>query len=481
MQTWYEKHQRSRAAADAKQKAFTTNEADKIHLRDASWESRSVVKITKADIARRIQKRKERLRVKLEERRNRLAHLLESENVIYRQELENSVETFEERRQRMIETAKVLQEKRELARKQEVERIRAAQFKDGLDEFRVLKSKAIKMQCHGGREEQMRAREARKKIEDAEDLKIHNEYMKISQKMLEREIREAEELAVKNAQMRKEVDRQIKIKEEMALAEEEEKQLDVEAWQARLKEANRKEKEKQAKIQQAKEANVQEMFRLNRLNQKRQQEVDAMIEAEEAKFLEQALQLERAAKLKEQQHTAERAAEAKRFQAFLESRAAYKEEDESYLDQVLKDENEAAWQRREAVWEQDRLAREDLKAEVMAGMAQQVTQRRLDALEAEEEKLRVKKELARRNRLLDEAEERKAAAKQKEVDAYRATIGKEIELKKGIRAKEAAKLVEEQQQMALANAKFDANLKAVMGSSYQPPKHYRRKAVKWYF
>lgn len=67
MQTWYEKHQRSRAAADAKQKAFTTNEADKIHLRDASWESRSVVKITKADIARRIQKRKERLRVKLEE------------------------------------------------------------------------------------------------------------------------------------------------------------------------------------------------------------------------------------------------------------------------------------------------------------------------------------------------------------------------------------------------------------------------------
>ena len=40
-------------------------------------------------------------------RRNRLAHLLESENVIYRQELENSVETFEERRQRMIETVRI--------------------------------------------------------------------------------------------------------------------------------------------------------------------------------------------------------------------------------------------------------------------------------------------------------------------------------------------------------------------------------------
>ena len=120
-------------------------------------------------------------------RRNRLAQLLESENIIYRRELENSVESFAERRARMIETvrmcyvwrycaqakahiakriqAKELQKKREIARQEEVQRIRAEQFKDGLDEFRVLKSKAIKMQCHGGREEQIAAREARAKVE----------------------------------------------------------------------------------------------------------------------------------------------------------------------------------------------------------------------------------------------------------------------------------------------------------------------------
>ena len=44
-----------------------------------------------------------------------------------------------------------------------------------------------------------------------------------------------------------------------------------------------------------------------------------------------------------------------------------------------------------------------------------------------------------------------------------------------------SELVEEQKEMALANARFDANLKAVMGTSYKPPTHYRRKAVKWYF
>ena len=67
MSTWYDKHQRSRAAADAKQKAFDMNEIGKRHLRDAAWESVSVVKITKADIARRIEKRKKQLRLKLEE------------------------------------------------------------------------------------------------------------------------------------------------------------------------------------------------------------------------------------------------------------------------------------------------------------------------------------------------------------------------------------------------------------------------------
>ena len=165
-----------------------------------------------------------------------------------------------------------MQFKREIARKQEVEQIRAEQFKDGLDEFRVLKSKAIKMQCHGGREEQMLARKAKLALEvccrvimmrlipthrvlassDAhnspyltllgcvhrtrdlrqesginacfflltmrtiaysqakEDGKIHNEYMKISQRMLEREIREAKELEEKNAEMRREVDKQVR-------------------------------------------------------------------------------------------------------------------------------------------------------------------------------------------------------------------------------------------------------------------------------
>jgi len=430
MQTWYEKHQRSRAAADAKQKAFTLNELSKRHLRDASWESRSVVKITKSDISRRIAKRKEQLRVKLEGRRNRLAQLLESENIIYRRELENSVETFAERRQRMIDTAKDLQKKREIARQEEVQRIRAEQFKDGLDEFRVLKSKAIKMQCHGGREEQMAARAAQLKVEAAEDMKIHKEYMKISQRMLEREIREAAELEKKNGVMRKLVDEQIEIKKAMKLAEEEEKERDVEAWRARLAEANKKEAAKQKAVHAAKEANVKEMFRLNKLNIKRQEEDEAKIKAEEARFLAQALELERQDKLKEQAHTAERAAEAKRFQAFLKSRAAYKEEDESYLDQVLTEENEAAWKRREAVWEQDRLAREKLKAEVMAGMAQQVNQRRLDALEAEEEKLRVKEALAKKNRMLDLAEEEKAAKKEREVAAYRGSIVKEIALKK---------------------------------------------------
>ena len=40
-------------------------------------------------------------------------------------------------------------------------------------------------------------------------MRIHKEYMKISEKMLEREIREAAELAAKNDEMRAQVARQV--------------------------------------------------------------------------------------------------------------------------------------------------------------------------------------------------------------------------------------------------------------------------------
>merc|ERR1719181_1667160 len=178
-------------------------------LRDASWESQSLSKVSKADINRRIASRKEDLLRKLQDRRKKLAMLLQAEHDAYNRELENSIETDVQRRHRMINQARVLQEEREKARKEDVQRIRAEQFKDGLDEFRVLKSKAIKMQCHGGREEQQKARAAKLLLEQAEDKRIHKEYMKISTKMLEREIREAEQLAANNAEMKMQVAEQV--------------------------------------------------------------------------------------------------------------------------------------------------------------------------------------------------------------------------------------------------------------------------------
>lgn len=67
------------------------------------------------------------------------------------------------------------------------------------------------------------------------------------------------------------------------------------------------------------------------------------------------------------------------------------------------------------------------------------------------------------------------------MDAYRASLKTDIALKKVRRQAEAELLVKERKEIAEANEKFDANLKAVMGSSYKPPEHYRKKKVQWYF
>jgi len=479
--TWYERHQRSRAAVDAKQKAFARNQVEKAHLRDASWESRSQVKVSKADIKRRIAKRKEGVLNALQIRRQRLAQLLQAEHNFYTRELENSIETDEQRRARMIEQAKILQVAREDARKAEVQKIRAEQFKDGLDEFRVLKSKAIKMQCHTGRLDQTLIKEERRKKKEAEEEKIHKEYMKISQRMLEREIREARELAQKNDEMRRSVALQAAEKKAIRAAEAEEKERDVQAWLKALAEANAAEVAKNKRIHDAKTANVKEMFALNAQNIERAKKAQAILDAEEEKMLKHALELERLDKLKEEAHTAERAAEAKRFQAFLKSRLQRTEEDESALEQVLKDENDRAWAAKEAVWDANRRQKEALAAEVADGMAAQVRRHAQDALDIEAEKQRVKEEQRAIYNAAVLADEEKARKKQVEVDAYRASLRTDIALKKEIRAKDALLLVEERKEMAEASEKFDANLKAVMGSHYQPPEHYRKKKVQWYF
>jgi len=479
--TWYERHQRSRAAVDAKQKAFVRNQVEAAHLRDASWESQSQNKVTKADIKRRIAKRKEAVYEALRIRRQRLAMLLQAEHDSYTRELEQSVETDEQRRQRMIEQAKRLQIDRENKRKAEVERIRAEQFKDGLDEFRVLKSRAIKMQCHTGRLDQTKIKEERQKAREAEELKIHKEYMKISKRMLEREIREAKELAAKNDEMKRLVAVQAAEKKAIREAEEEEKQRDVEAWRESLAAANAAEKAMNQRIHDAKTANVKEMFALNRANMARLAREEAKLKAEDQKRLDEALEIEKQERLKDEAHTAERAAEAKRFQAFLKSRLQRTEEDQSALDQVLKDENDRAWAAKEAVWDANRRQTEALAAEVAAGMAAQVRRHKQDALDIEAEKQKVKEKQRLKYKLGVEADKAKARKKELEVDAYRASLRVDIGLKKQRRAEEAKVLLEERKEMALANELFDANLKAVMGSHYQPPEHYRKKKVQWYF
>merc|ERR1719174_604596 len=173
--------------------------------------------------------------------------------------------------------------------------------------------------------------------------------------------------------------------------------------------------------------------------------------------------------------------EAKRFQAFLKSRLQRTEEDESALEQVLKDENDRAWAAKEAVWDANRRQKEALAAEVADGMAAQVQRHKQDALDIEAEKQKVKMEQRLKYKLGVEADKEKERKKQVEVDAYRASLRVDIDLKKVRRAEVAQLLVEERKEMALANEKFDANLKAVMGSHYQPPEHYRKKKVQWYF
>lgn len=180
-------------------------------------------------------------------------------------------------------------------------------------------------------------------------------------------------------------------------------------------------------------------------------------------------------------HTAERSAEAKRFQAFLKSRSQQVEEGETALVAVLKAENEKAWAQKEAVWAGNRRAKDKLAKQVAEGRSQQVQSRIEKLRQFELEKEHDKQALAEKDARLLLAEQQKAQKKQAIVDAYRGELVSDIAAKSRIQKAAVEELVQERKVMAEQYQQFDENLNAVMGAKYQPPLHYRKKKVQWYF
>lgn len=102
----------------------------------ALWEQKTEKLIEKNIVKNRIADMKKRQASNLEQRKAKLAAMLDAEDRVYEQEFQNSLETPEQVREKMFARLTELKAKREAERVSEVQRRKDMQFKAANDALR---------------------------------------------------------------------------------------------------------------------------------------------------------------------------------------------------------------------------------------------------------------------------------------------------------------------------------------------------------
>eukprot|EP00750_Incisomonas_marina_P005067 INCI13616.1.p1 GENE.INCI13616.1~~INCI13616.1.p1 ORF type:complete len:481 (-),score=160.48 INCI13616.1:252-1694(-) len=478
--SWFKQHQKDRAAQDRKEDFARKHAVETRELRKADWEQNSSKLIAKNELERRMKKATQEEEKKLLVRRQRLAALLQAEHDAYTQEIEDSIETDEQRRDRLIRDARRLQREREQRRKDEVAEIQEQQFRESLDDFRTRKSRAIRLQCA---QERLTQLETKKRIEAAEAEeaeRLHKEYMRTADLRLERELREKEIAKQKNDEVINMISEQVKLKKKFQEQEQEEEEIALQEWRQRLKQQQAEEERKEAAKVARRIKMDAEVAEQNRARLGRYAKIEEEEKALDMKLLQQALEEEERSKQRDAEAKAAAAEENARFQEFLKLQMQKEAQDSSHLDQILARENELAWRKREEKWEREAAAREKLRQQVEGSRQAQLEHREYVGVEEEAAK---KAEIARLRRLHEEGlrdDRRKREQRDEELTAYRQQLTQQVAMREN--AHKATREEEYQEKMALKAQyeAFDKKVEAVFQSDYKPPANYRRKKVEWY-
>ena len=478
--SWFKQHQSARAAQDRKEEYARSHAAEVKELRKANWEQNSTKLIAQNELKRRMAKANQEEEKKLLIRRQRLAALLQAEHEAYTREIQDSIETDEQRRDRMIRDARRLQREREQRRKEEVAAIQEEQFRESLDTFRTRKSRAIRLQCA---QERLTQLELKKQIEEqqkAESERLHHEYMKTADRMLARELKEAEIAKRKNDEVVDMIGEQLRLKKKFQEEEQEEEAVAIAEWKERLKQQELAEERKEAAKMARRIKMDAEVAEQNRSRLGRYAKIEEEEKALDMALLKQALAEEEAKKKREAAQKAAAADENRRFQEFLKQQMVKEAQDSSHLDNILARENDLAWAKREEKWNREAAAREKLRQEVEKSRQVQLA---VGHERNEEEEAAKKAEVARLRRLHEEGlrdDRMKREQRDEELARYRAQLTQQVAMREN-----AAKAVrdEEYQEKVALKAQyeaFDRKVEEVFQSDYQPPTNYRRKKVDWY-
>jgi len=376
----------------------------------AEWEEKATAACVNANIKLKTDALRAQYKERLALRQQRLCDLLSAEQAQYEQEIRDLEETPEQRKEKLAQKALALKKEREEQREKVVQEKLYQQWRAGEDELRAEDSRLFGLQMLQTRDDQcfdkLKA-EAQEKIDEEVFEALTQENYK---KMLDREMKEKETNAVRDAKTKKILTEQVALKAERVQKERDTAIAERKALAERFRVES--EQEKLDRIREIEEARQKRatMDAFIRSQRGKREKEDAEERAEDKQWIASVLAREREVEKREQMEREKQQRENKEFRAALELEMQRKAHSDKELEEMQEAERLAQWRKREAVWEAEEDARFQLLQEVFADREAQLA---LKAKQREE----IYEELARERDEIQREEERQAEIQQRKEEA----------------------------------------------------------------
>lgn len=371
------------------------------------WERNTQRRMVSATIDRRLQEAMEQYQMTIDERRERLRELLESEEQDLLNEIETRKETVVERQAKMRERAKTLREKRESEREKVVANKLDQLFREQSEELRSVEMQRRQDEVCTERAAQICTRREAQQMQQDEDRLFDKLWESDRLAKEERENQELQrqrhnnlqQVAFLQAQMETAEQQRIRAKQ---LKEEEAELLRDQREMLRLEEDREHRQKLLDQAKRKKQLDHSLRLKMKRLAREQQEEL-----ALDMSILEQLLTEEKDEKQEEVLKKLERGEEQRRYRQYLKEQLEEQKRQEVEMEHLIESELQQAWARREKQWRLEKTARDRLMKDVMDTRRLQIQEKLNKNMQKQAELVKEREELDQiieENKLLDEEE-----------------------------------------------------------------------------
>ncbi|KAL7844253.1 hypothetical protein SRHO_G00227920 [Serrasalmus rhombeus] len=329
------------------------------------WEKNTEHRMVSATIDRRVQEAMAQYQMSIDEKRERLREMLESEEREFLKEQEEKKETVLERQTKMRERARYLKETREHERQKIVADKLDQLFREQCEELRAAQTRRRQDEVCRERAAQIRSREEKRHLHQGEEMLFAQLWESDRLAKEERENQQAQRqresnfqtLAFLQAQMEAAEQQRLQAKQ---LKEEEAQILREQREMLRLEEQRGHMQKLQSQQSRRRQLDLCLRLKMKRVAQEQQDEL-----ALDMSILEQLLTHERDEKKEEALRKLELGEEQQKYRQYLAEQLEEQRRQEAETEKLIEAELQQTWRRRAEQWRLEKEARDRLMKDVL--------------------------------------------------------------------------------------------------------------------